>query len=144
MCDCALSWLKEFRNRTKSVDTQNSLDNLECLSPDLNNSEENYINPIHATNKWISNSEDGRDYISDDGIATETTKVHSVDMQSGTVVNLLTQDQLPCINEDGSDPTSYPMLRESTGILGNAAGSSRIGTIILILCSCVRIFVSYV
>lgn len=142
VCDCALNWLREFRNRTRSVDTQNSLDRLECLLPDLNNiPEENHHSPIHVTNKWISNSEDGGDYISDDGVVTDTAKVHGVDLQSGAIVNLLTLDRLPCANEDGSDPTSYPMLRESTGILGNSAGSLQIGTIMIILSNCVRTFV---
>lgn len=125
VCDCALNFLNELRNRTSSAETQKSIDSLQCLLADVNQiPEEVFLNTL--PDKEPRHSEYG-DYISDD------SDIHPVDLQSGTMVNIRAFDQIPC-QQDDSDPTSLPMPRESIGFRDSAGtvASSSICTIILV------------
>lgn len=128
ICDCKLNWLIELRNRTRSQQTQQSLDHLKCLLAAGNNIPEellfNAIEPI------------GSDYISDELVDTDGEQVRAVDLGEGSLINLfLLENTLPC-HGDESDPTSLPMPRESTGFHESGGQSvqtrTSFGTVIII------------
>lgn len=137
ICDCKLNWLIELRNRTRSQQTQQSLDHLKCLLAAGNNiPEELLLNAIQP----ISGGGGSSDYISDEILAdSDGEEVRSVvDLGEGSLINLfMLENTLPC-HGDESDPTSLPMPRESTGFHDSSGQSvvqtlsSPLGTVIVI------------
>lgn len=106
-----MNWLIELRNRSRSTQTQQTIDRLKCHLTDVNNVPEDILlNAIDSADNGEGGA--GGDYISDD---TEATQVRAVDVREGSLVNLSLFEQLPCHGSDENDPTSLPMPRESTG-----------------------------
>lgn len=110
ICDCNLSWLINFRNQTKSITTQQSIENLKCL---ITHSASHDIPEAFLMNAMeIHNSSDNVDYT--DTVGTDRVQVRYADLDEGSIVNLFQLDEIPC-HEDASNPTSLPLPRESTG-----------------------------
>lgn len=121
ICDCKLEWMVAFRNRTKSAATKQALNRISCLLTGHDIPDELVQNGLDVVN--------GSDYVAEDG---DPTYVRSVDLEHGAVVNLFLLDRLPCV-EDESDPTSFPLSRESTGPRGGGQMVSVLSNLPVIL-----------
>lgn len=101
--------MNELRNDTKSEETLQSIENLQCLWRDSDVISKDFLfNAIGSSDTY---------HHRDDGALDDMEMDGPIDLQSGIKVHVHLLEQLTCHEV----PTSVPMPRESTGFRDNAS-----------------------